>query len=441
MARGRVSARRTVGAAALLALLAASLASCAGGAAAGSTGPARVTVPTVRAPSLTSTAVPAFYRAPDPLPAGASGTLLRAERVVGVPGVPASARVWRILYRSRDVAGRGVAVSGYVVAPAGSAPRGGYPVLAWDHGTTGMAAPCAPSLFTDLDGQQEYLAPYLDQYLARGYAVVASDYQGLGTGPLHPYLVGDVEAWDTLDAVRAAGELPGLALSSDVVVVGHSQGGQAALFTGQLAASYAPGLHVLGVVAIAPATDLKAAVEVSAALSSNGGIASGQGDLDFIAMALWAWTHTYPGLPVSSVFTGAGTQAMAAAGTGCLPQIAVALRGRTEQQLFVHGSTSAPAVLADAARNDAGSTRTAAPLLVVQGTGDQTVPWRLTQYFVDHVACPVGDRVTLTLYPGDTHSGVIAPAESEVLGWVAARFAGSPAPDGCTGPTPRTSAG
>jgi alpha-beta hydrolase superfamily lysophospholipase len=427
----------------VLATLAVTVAACGAGAAPGGPVAARATLPTVDAPSPASTRVPAFYRAPDPLPAGRPGTLLRAERVVGVPGVPSSARVWRILYRSRDVAGRGVAVSGYVIAPAGTAPRGGYPVVAWDHGTTGMAAPCAPSLFTNLDGQQEYLAPYLGRYLARGYAVVASDYQGLGTGPLHPYLVGDVEAWDTLDAVRAAGHLAGLDLSADVVVVGHSQGGQASLFTGQLAATYAPELHLLGVVAIAPATDLKAAVEVSSLLTSSGGIAHGQGDLDFIAMALWAWTHTYPDLPVSSVFTAEGRRAMAVAGAGCLPQIAVALRGRTEQQLLVAGATSDPAVLAAASRNDAGATRTPVPVLVVQGTGDQTVPWQLTRYFVDHVACPVGDRVTLTLYPGDTHSGVIAPAAGEVLGWVAARFAGTPAPDGCgkTVPTPTTGAG
>lgn len=398
-------------------------------------------LPTVQAPKLSSMTVPSFYKAPSPLPPGTPGTLIRAERVTGVtgvPGVPANARVWRIVYHSRTVANTDVAVSGYVVAPAGPAPKGGYPVLAWDHGTTGMAPPCAPSLFTNLDGQQLYLAPYLKSYLKSGYAVAATDYQGLGTDGLRSYLVGEMEGRNTLDSVRAAAHLRGLHLSRNVVVVGHSQGGQASLFSGQLAPSYAPKLNVEGVVAIAPATNLKLAVVASGSLSSQGGISHGQGDLDFIAMALWAWTHTYSNLAVSKVFTPVGVSTMAVAGKGCLPQIAVALKKHSANQLFQPGTARNPVVLADAARNDAGMTRTPAPMLVIQGTGDQTVPYQLTEYFVDNQACPIGDHLRFTLYQGRTHSGVIAPAGGEVLAWIAKRFAAQPVPDTCGAAQPQT---
>ncbi|MHB8429870.1 MAG: alpha/beta fold hydrolase [Acidimicrobiales bacterium] len=383
----------------------------------------------VNAPDPDSNAVPAFYDVSASAVPGPPGTLIRKQRVLGVPGVITKARVWRILYRSRDVTGRVIAVSGYVVAPATQAPSGGYPVIAWDHGTTGMAHPCGPSLFTNLDGQQLYLAPYLNSYLARGYAVVSTDYQGLGTGTLHPYLVGASEAWNTLDAVRAAGQV--LRLSPNVVVVGHSQGGQAALFTGQLAATYAPELHLRGVVAIAPATNLTVAVTVASSLSAAGGISHGQGDLDFVAMALWAWAHTYPNLSPSSMFTTLGIRSMQVAGTGCLPQIAAALQHISASHLLRPGASNSAPVRADARLNNPGQVRVPAPMLVIQGTRDQTVPWQLTQLFVDQQACPIGDKVQLELFAGESHSGVIKPAAATVLRWIAARFTGQPARPGC----------
>ena len=101
------------------------------------------------APSTTAavSGTRAFYTPPTPLPAAAPGTLIRSVRVTGVPGVPPGATVWRILFHSTTVYGKDVAESGYVIAPAAPAPAGGYPVIAWAHGTSGFAASCAPSLF------------------------------------------------------------------------------------------------------------------------------------------------------------------------------------------------------------------------------------------------------------------------------------------------------
>ncbi len=306
------------------------------------------------------------------------------------------------------------------------------------HGTTGLSAPCAPSLFTNLDGQSLYLAPYLDQFLAANDVIVATDYQGLGTGGVHPYLVGASEAMNSLDAVRAASHLRGLFLSRNVVVVGHSQGGQAALFTGEIAPSYAPDLRLLGVVAIAPATNISAAVTAADDLASRGGISDNQGDLDYVAMALWAWTHTYPGLPVTSIFTSGGVSDMKTAAGGCLPQIALSLLAAHAQQLFRPGAVASPAVSHYAALNNPGQVRSAAPILVVQGTADTTVPYAVTTFFVHSQACAVGDQVAYSLYPGAGHGGVIAPARSEILSYVAARFDSRPAPSVCaagnTGP-------
>ena len=70
-----------------------------------------------------------------------------------------------------------------------------------------------------------------------------------------PIWSGTGEARSSLDAIRAADQLEGLRLSSDVVVWGHSQGGHAALWTEQVAADYAPELAIHGTAALAPVAD------------------------------------------------------------------------------------------------------------------------------------------------------------------------------------------
>ena len=156
-----------------------------------------------------------FYRPPAPLPPGAAGELIRSEQVAA----PAGVRGWRILYHSRGITGADIAVSGTVFVPGTTAPPGGRRVVAWAHGTTGSGDSCAPS--TDLhplDGIEDGTP-----LVADGYAIVATDYEGLGTPGPHPYLVGASEARSVLDAVRAATELPGTGIGRSFVGSGHSR--------------------------------------------------------------------------------------------------------------------------------------------------------------------------------------------------------------------------
>jgi pimeloyl-ACP methyl ester carboxylesterase len=128
-------------------------------------------------------------------------------------------------------------------------------VIAYTHGTGGVASDCAPSLVTN-QAQQPLLFEGGGELLRAGYVVAASDYEGLGTPGPHPYLVGESEAMNELDVVRAARNLTEAHAGDEFVVWGHSQGGHASLFTGQLAAGYAPELRLLGVVAGAPMPNL-----------------------------------------------------------------------------------------------------------------------------------------------------------------------------------------
>ncbi len=141
------------------------------------------------------------------------------------------------------VDGRDIAVSGVVVVPTSATPKAGRPVVTWAHGTTGMGDQCAPLKQADAASA----IPYVKQLVDAGYVVAATDYEGLGTPGVHPYLVGESEGRSVLDVARAARGLNGSGASDRVLVAGHSQGGQSALFAGELAASYSPELDMLGV--------------------------------------------------------------------------------------------------------------------------------------------------------------------------------------------------
>jgi hypothetical protein len=135
------------------------------------------------------------------------GNLISAE---AMPGAPDGARAYRILYWSTGLDRKPVEVSGVVIAPRGPPPPGGRPVIAWAHPTTGVVERCAPSLarvfFASIQGRRAMLE--------RGDVVAATDYPGLGTPEVHPYLVGDSEAHAVLDSVRAAKQTPRPALET-----------------------------------------------------------------------------------------------------------------------------------------------------------------------------------------------------------------------------------
>jgi alpha-beta hydrolase superfamily lysophospholipase len=388
--------------------------------------------PTTADGTARPTAGTAFYTPPSPLSPAAPGTLIRSVRVTGVSGVPAGATVWRILYHSTTVYGADVAESGYVIAPAAPPPADGYPIIAWAHGTTGFAAPCAPSLFTSPGGGYgPYLLPSLDTYLAAGYVVSAADYQGLGVPHgVHPYLLGTSEARSVLDATRATRHLAGLRTADTVVIYGHSQGGHAALFAAEQAPTYAPDLHVIGVVAAAPATGLSYLLSIVAT-------PLGARFLPYSIPTTYSWSQTYTDLPESDVFTPAGAAFASAEVTrGCAGDLTTAIIDHhlTPAGVFAAGADTDPTVLAHARANDPGDVRTTVPMLVVQGTADGTVPPQLTDTYVTTKACPIGDTVQYLHVTGATHGSVVHLSAPTIVAWMNARLAGTPAPTTCGKP-------
>ena len=364
----------------------------------------------------------AFYRAPSPLPGDPEGTILRQETVAGLV---AGATTYRVLYLSSGYDGKPTAVSGLIIVPDGAAPPGGRKILAYTHGTTGVASNCAPSLVTN-PLQQPLLVEGGEGFVRAGYVIAASDYQGLGTRGPHPYLVGKSEAENELDIVRAAHNLPAAHAGTAFAVWGHSQGGQAALFTGQLAASYAPDLQLVGVAAGGPVPNLTDLFAVN--------ITNPVGRI-LIAMALQSWARVYHDAHLDQIVTPAARPLIAKIAGNCLynqTQILASVPAALALKLtFLHTPPWQvepwKTILAD---NNPGQTPTGKPILLIQGAADTIVTPDVTQRLADTL-CTHGQTVDLRTLPSVGHLETGHLAAPDVTSWIAERFTGTPAPTTC----------
>ena len=205
----------------------------------------------------------AFYKASaKQIKSGKPGSIIWARQVKytanGRVALPSASKTMLVLYRSLDPKGKPIAVSGTIDLPKGKAPKGGFKFISWAHGTTGAADACAPSRNASggpADGYIAYATATYDSWLKAGYAVLRTDYEGLGTPGPHRYLVGPSEGRGVVDIALAARQLYPT-LSEDWVIGGHSQGGHAALFAASLAPKLAPKLNMKGVFAFAPASHI-----------------------------------------------------------------------------------------------------------------------------------------------------------------------------------------
>jgi acetyl esterase/lipase len=365
----------------------------------------------------------AFYRQAVS-PGAQHGALLAVE-----PYTPAvrGAAAYRVLYDSEDINGAPVTVSGVVYIPLAPPPAGGRNLVAWAHATTGIAPGCAPSLETGGIGGSTLAdsIPGLRDFLAAGDVVAATDYQGMGVPGINPYLVGQAEGQDILDSVRAAQHLPGADLSGKFAVWGHSQGGQAALFAGQLAAGYTPGLDLVGVAAAAPPTDLNG--ELTEKFTRDSGRL-------LTAYVYDSWSKVYH-VPITSVVDPRAVPVVHQIAGKCIDTLGQAIEA-------IRAAAKLDAVFLDRkpgetppwpelfAQNSPGHAPPGAPLLIVQGLRDPTVEPHWTESFAREV-CAKHETLEFRTYPGVNHLRIAEKSLPAVEPWIAARFAGQTAPDNC----------
>ena len=352
--------------------------------------------------------------------AAAPGTLISADPVVETPS---GMQAWKVRYWTSSDRGAEIEVTGMVAAPREAISARPRKVLAYAHGTSGVASQCAPSLSRDFFD----VTPGVREAVARGYTVVAPDYAGLGSTMPHPYLVGSSTAHAVLDAVRAARDIPGAAAGSSFAVWGESQGGHAALWTGQLSRQYAPDLTLMGVAAAAPPTELVENLRAGSDPSIRAFLT---------AFTAYSWSRHF-GAPLSTlgkrstqgVITRLSQNNCIVLGKkpklGTMIGVLVLRRdlkdvdlGRIQPWARIAGDNS------PAARSYG------VPFLIAQNPQDVIIGLSVTQDFARRL-CRGGGQVRYVTINGQGHETSARDSTVVTLDWIDARFAGRPAPSDC----------
>lgn len=367
-----------------------------------------------------------FYQVPAGRTNATPGELLKveADTDVSLYNLPPATALSRILYVSRTLQGSPVPASAYILWPWQTrvqAHGGGYPIVAWAHGTSGLYPDAAPSHLKSL--AQHWLAPF--PLALQGYVVVAPDYVGLGTAKSFDgsdiklqFLANHAAANDVVYALQAA-QQAFEKLSSDFVVIGHSQGGGAAWAVAERQAIN-PIKGYLGAVAVSPVTNI-----LELPVSDNPLIP---------LMAVYmvpAMQDLYPELDPQTFFTEEGWR-------------------RYQQDQQIGGCTAASVMLMtgfQVLRDDwrtnvfvnkyvnltaSGGREIAGPLLVIQGDKDPNMDVKTTATAVDKTinAFPHSQLHFVTL-PGITHVPTMFASQRLWLQWIQDRFDGVPVQASC----------
>jgi pimeloyl-ACP methyl ester carboxylesterase len=350
-----------------------------------------------------------------------SGTLLSAKGYTDLDPILATVagKADRITYRSYALNGEAIVVSGALFTPKSNAPKSGWPVVSWAHGSSGINDKCAPSMVHNKAGKVDLFGygGFVAELLKAGYAVVATDYEGLGTPGEHPYIIADSEGRGVIDAVRA-GIQADPTLSKSWFAVGHSQGGQAAIAAGELAETWGRGLDFRGTVGLAPVTNVGQAYYYGS---------PGPVDRGFYLLALQGLKTQYPNLRFEDYL---GKQALAMlpeTQNECTLKIWTDFSANLGDKLndFQFTPQSPEAALALQPMLDEQSVPRGyapGPMLLLQGDKDPSIKVAITKQAVRN-ALGAGTKAEFRLYPGKDHYSVLASgagggAATDVIKWL-----------------------
>ena len=342
-----------------------------------------------------------------PTPASNTPGNVLSVRVATLPSELAPlATAKRIAYASTDVTGRSITATGLVITPRANKRNR---VVAWAHGTTGLADQCAPSTNQNVFWPEARAA--IAELLKRGWTVAAPDYPGIGTPDPHPYFIGESEARAVIDNVKAARILDSN-LSAQYAVDGHSEGGQAALFVSQIAPAYDGSLVLQGTASIAPVSNVDLIAPFIPGTPNQG----------YMVMALYGLATVDPTFSPFSVLARPAQKKVGVLQTGCLNEILSAYAPLSATDLLVGGALPQSVIDKLAHWDNPAQTAPSRPMLIVQGTADDAVPYDIT-------AGPLLDE--LHAYPqpvdflpvqGATHDGAVFATVTQVADWIAGKF-------------------
>jgi acetyl esterase/lipase len=286
-------------------------------------------------------------------------------------------------------------------------------VLAVAHGSTGTDPSCAPSL-----SMRPFAAtPGVEEALAAGWVVVATDYPGLGTPGPHPYLVGASSAHAVVDSIRAAAALAG-ADPSRAAIWGYSQGGHAALFAID-EAGRAADVDLVGAVLFAPATDLAGLID-----AGQGSVA---GTLLLVTTAV-SWSEVYPDLALDDVVAADALDDAREIAARCLDPTSLPMsvvRSIGLRDALARLDDPQAARWAAAVDRNTPTAPVQVPVLVLHGDDDLLISSEVT---VEHVAdrCARGEPIEMRIVPGAGHITLLARTVDDALAWTVERLHGRP---------------
>lgn len=390
-----------------------------------------------------------FYTPPDPLPPGQPGDLIRTEpsRLVLEPSGQLGAIMatgTRIMYRSKDTHGNPIAVTGTYFEPYNDWPgHGPRPLISYAPGTQGQGNQCAPSRMFNQgihysggwDIMFNYEELFVATMVARGFAIVMTDYEGLGTPSMHTYVGRVAEGQAVLDVARAAMRLPGTSLDphGPVAFWGYSQGGGAVASAAELAPSYAPELHIVGTYAGAPVADLKELLPY----------ADGSALVGVVGYAINGAIATYPENAdvIRSKLTPRGLAMLESASRQCVGQTILDFMFRHLQPYFndnvwkVINEEPFSSMLDD---QHVGRYKPNAPVLINSNRYDPLVPWTAAnQLGRDWCAQGADVEFRTNEEPPFLNKLVVNHAlpmlvdGEPAMQWIAARFNGEPTAPNC----------
>jgi pimeloyl-ACP methyl ester carboxylesterase len=321
----------------------------------------------------------------------------------------------RVVYVTTDLNGNKMLSSGAIITPNVHPVNAN--IVAWAHGTTGVGDSCAPSQNLSVFWPEAVDA--VQSYLQQGWTVAATDYQGISTPGDHQYLVGKTEARSVIDSVRAARNLDS-SLTTNYVITGHSQGGQAALFAGEIANSYGSGLQLKGAVGIAPASNLDSIAPQIVGTHGQG----------YLAFALLGLQAVDPSVHVNTILAQPALDALPVTQSDCLLETLHAYANLTSQEMVVGGQLSDSVIAKLALYGNPAQAVSSVPVLLVQGLQDATVPPAITG-LLQSEECTNGVTSYVQYFNGANHNNIPTKSADFVASYIADRFNGVTPPNNC----------
>lgn len=330
------------------------------------------------------------------------GALVRHQPLARQHRPRAAADAYRIHYRGYGYDGGQRLVSGSAFIPAGTAPEGGWPVIGFAHGTTGLSDASAPSR----SGFSRLELDHIDRWLTAGYAVAATDYEGLSTPGPHPYFNGEAVADDVIDAVRAMRGLDHH-IAPAWLVAGFSQGGHAAMHVANIATGYAPELDFRGTIAVAPAACVR---DIIAELTADPGAPLSP----IVPLALAGIASTRPDFEPDAALTPLGAELVAWATRATLREMFRAVRGIANEQAGTTGIAERPEIADVFDAVSAPVTSLDRPVFITASRDDEFIPHQPVERFAEGLR-RAGADIAYATHIGADHAGMLETGQPDAI--------------------------